>query len=271
MKYIDSEIFEYKNGVNVERCGFAEFKRIVLVVFIVLGAPLLHEWESLFSRIYMDFNLEFNCESFIESEVNRLDYGIVKDCHNYFYGLCLVIVFFITLIILYVYTSRGVKFRLDKKRRVIYTLVNWKVLIYRIPLNVDDFHFETIISVKKLLPVIDMINISNGRKHPQSFGVIGVDAYKQESMIQHVIKMYFCEANQTSDDQWIKDTIKRSNDLKHSILFNIFVKPLYFSLFKETSLDDPKLLAKIDAYLEKNPPNPAKDDLYKDFDFYNQK
>jgi hypothetical protein len=286
MKYIDSEIFEFSNGLNVERGVFYFVKRAAIIFFVIISAVVITRWDSIYPTVYSEYKFAFDCENYIRNEIypNHSANDIItveemiKQAHR-FNGNCKsdfvyfggVIGLYIFLFLSYVFTSRGVKFRFDKKRRVIYTVVNWNLLVCRVPSNIDEFKYVSEYSGKKTLPTITMVNVANGKERLQSLGLLSVSMDKQEAMIDQATKMYFCEANQSSDDQWLKDTIKRSNDLKHSILFNIFVKPFYFSLFKEASLDDPKLLAKIDAYLEKNPPNPAKDDLYKDFDFYNQK
>jgi hypothetical protein len=274
----DSENFIYKNGLNVERYVFAEIRRVVAICFLSMSLGFIARGEFILEEAYREFNYAYNCDAYMresyktyagrsfrtEDEFVAQRFDDDGTCSNNFYiweGLFALYLFFLLALF---FMTRGVKYRFDKKRRIIYTILNWNVYVYRVPVDVDTLKFETKYKTAEISPYINMTNISNSKERIQFLGFGKDDRLVMQEKLTLAAKMYFCEANQNSDDQWLRDVIDQNQT------YTPFLRLFYFSLFKEASLDDPKLLAKIDAYLEKNPPNPAKDDLYKDFGFYNQ-
>jgi hypothetical protein len=275
----DSENFIYKNGLNVERYVFAEIRRVVAICFLSMSLGFIARGEFILEEAYREFNYAYNCDAYMresyktysrksawtEDEFVAQRFDDDGTCSNSFYIWESLFALYVFFLITLLFMTRGVRYRFDKQRRIIYTVLNWKVYVYRVPRNIDDLFFDIKNQTLDTPPYVVMTNIANGKTRRQFFG-FGKDNYSDmQEKLTLAAKMYFCEANQNSDDQWLRDVIDQNQT------YTPFLRLFYFSLFKEASLDDPKLLAKIDAYLEKNPPNPAKDDLYKDFNFYNQK
>jgi Ni,Fe-hydrogenase I cytochrome b subunit len=169
----DSENFIYKNGLNVERYVFAEIRRVAAMFFLIMSLVLIARGESMYEDAYIEYNYAYNCDAYMrekyktysgrnswtEDEFVAQKFGDDGVCNNSFYiweGLIGLYLFFLITLL---FMIRGVRYRFDKRRRIIYTVLNWKTYIYRVPSNIDDLFFDIKNQTLDTPPYVVMTNI----------------------------------------------------------------------------------------------------------------
>jgi hypothetical protein len=285
MNYIfDSKVINKK--FQLRRSYTAKLKFILLFLALVPIFLAILNFKNVYNTINESIQCKFNAKNYLENvkypkykfkhEITKEEFSYqytYKDgtCHNDFNIILFTTVILASFFIIYLIIPTGYSFQMDKRRRIIYTKFYGDTYVYRIPANIKDVEYNLNLEHmgEKLLS-FPMTNIKNDQIVYQTANTLFLVAKEQNKSIQEFIECYFCKRNQNTDDKWLLDAIDLGSHLNGSLLYNIFIRPCYFSLWKNTDLKSPQLLSQIDAYLKENPSFEAEDDFVPETDIYNQ-